>query len=138
MGELYSWRDTLEGCLAEIIVLDQFSRNLNRNSARAWAQDGMALLLSQEVLRHYEWRSLDNEKQAFLLMPWMHSESRVIHQSAAELFRQINDPRFAEYEHKHREIINRFGRYPHRNQHLGRHSTPEEIAYLNNKNSFTF
>lgn len=68
-GELYTWRETLNGRLAEIIVLDQFSRNLNRNRAEAWAQDGMALTLSQEALRQPGWERLGTAQKTFLLMP---------------------------------------------------------------------
>lgn len=131
-GELYAWRQTLAGRLAEIIVLDQFSRNLNRNSPKAWAQDGMALILSQEALQDPTWQQqLDAQQQAFLLMPWMHAESRLIHEKAAVLFEALGDPHTLKHEQQHRDIIDRFGRYPHRNQLLGRTSSPEEQTFLN-------
>ena len=129
-GECYTWRESLEGRLAEIIVLDQFSRNLNRNRAEAWAQDTMALVLSQEALRQPEWQQLETAQKAFLLMPWMHAESRLIHEKATELFDSLGDAEYSRHERQHRDIIARFGRYPHRNQWLGRTSTAEEIAYL--------
>jgi uncharacterized protein (DUF924 family) len=129
-GELCSWRATLHGRLAEIIVLDQFSRNLNRNSAEAWSQDSMALVLSQEVLRQPQWQQLGKPQKAFLLMPWMHSESRLIHEKATELFEELGDPEFIRHEREHRDIIRKFGRYPHRNALLGRVSSAEEAAWL--------
>jgi len=129
-GELYTWRENMQGRLAEIIVLDQFSRNLNRESAGAWAQDGMALILSQEALLHHEWHQLSMLQRAFLLMPWMHSESSGIHEKATLLFDELGDPSFIRHEQEHRSIILQFGRYPHRNHLLGRTSTTAERVYL--------
>ncbi|QCR38337.1 DUF924 family protein [Nissabacter sp. SGAir0207] len=129
-GELSSWRHSLRGRLAEVIVLDQFSRNLARQDAAAWAQDGMALVLSQEAMRQPGWQQLPTRERAFLLMPWMHAESRVIHQQAVALFEALGDAEMAHHARQHREIIERFGRYPHRNARLGRASTPEEARYL--------
>lgn len=132
-GELYPWRETLRGRLAEIIVLDQFSRNLNRQHKDAWAQDGMALILSQEALSRPDWDTLSADERSFMLMPWMHSESASIHQRAAELFSRLAGPGYIEHERQHAEVISRFGRYPHRNEALGRTSTPEELAYIAGK-----
>jgi uncharacterized protein (DUF924 family) len=129
-GELYEWREGMQGRLAEIIVLDQFSRNLNRESADAWAQDGMALILSQEALRSQEWHQLSVHQRAFLLMPWMHSESSVIHEKAVLLFDELGDPSFIRNEQEHRAVILKFGRFPHRNQLLGRTTTTAEKAWL--------
>ncbi|SFO13570.1 Uncharacterized conserved protein, DUF924 family [Candidatus Pantoea varia] len=129
-GELYTWRECIQGRLAEIIVLDQFSRNLNRASADAWAQDGMALILSQEALLSQEWHQLSVQQRAFLLMPWMHSESSAIHEKAAILFNQLGDPSFIRHEEEHRAIILQFGRFPHRNQLSGRTSSAAERVYL--------
>lgn len=132
-GELFEWRQTAEGRLAEIIVLDQFSRNLFRDQAQAFAYDGMALLLSQEAIAVGADKELEKMKRHFLYMPFMHSESKVVHQEALKLFSQEGfDP---EFEIKHKVIIDRFGRYPHRNKILGRDSTPEEIAFLQEPNS---
>lgn len=129
-GELAGWRHTSEGRLAEVIVLDQFSRNLFRNSARAFALDGMALVLAQEAIRNDADRNLPPGWRAFLYMPFMHSESRVIHVHAERLFRQSGLEDNYEFELEHKAIIDRFGRYPHRNAVLGRVSTPEELAFL--------
>lgn len=129
-GELAAWRDTPEGRLAEIIVLDQFSRNLFRDDARAFATDGMALVLAQEAIRAGADRAIPSARLAFLYMPFMHSESHAIHAEATRLFRQPGLEDNYKFELKHRAIIDRFGRYPHRNRVLGRASTPEELAFL--------
>ena len=135
-GLLYPWRSTLYGRLAEIIVLDQFSRNLMRGDARAFAQDPMALILSQEIIKHPEFRYLTPQEKAFALLPLEHSESAGIHERLAEpLFKAYTDDFTYGYELKHKVIIDRFGRYPHRNEILGRPSTIEEIAFLQEPNS---
>ena len=129
-GELAAWRDTPDGRLAEIIVLDQFSRNLFRDDARAFATDGMALVLAQEAIRAGADRATPAARLAFLYMPFMHSESRAIHVEAERLFRHPGLEFNYKFELKHKAIIDRFGRYPHRNRVLGRASTPEELAFL--------
>lgn len=129
-GELAAWRRTVSGRLAEIIVLDQFSRNLFRNTPRSFSCDGMALVLAQEAVATGEDVNLTVEQRGFLYLPFMHSESAVIHQQAVALFRELNNGDQLEYELRHKAIIDRFGRYPHRNQILGRESTPEELAFL--------
>lgn len=129
-GELFSWRENLYGRLAEIIILDQFSRNLNRQSCTAWQQDGMALLLSQEALNIEGWEYLTLDEKGFMLMPWMHSESVAIHEKAVGLFAQLKGTSYAQSAQQHRDIILRFGRYPHRNALLGRTSSAEERAFL--------
>lgn len=134
-GELYPWRDNAQGRLAEIIVLDQFSRNMYRNTAQAFAYDAMALTLAQEAV----WSGMDNElsteEKAFLYMPYMHSESATIHEAAVALFAIDGLEQTLDFEKKHQAIIQQFGRYPHRNEILGRTSTPEELAFLQQPNS---
>ncbi len=134
-GELSGWRESIAGRLAEVIVLDQFSRNLWRGDARAYAADGMALALAQEALRGGAGRALPVARQAFLYLPFMHSESRVIHVEAERLFRQPGLELNYAYELKHKAIIDRFGRYPHRNAVLGRLSTAAELAFLTQPDS---
>ncbi|HEX7340839.1 MAG TPA: DUF924 family protein [Rhodanobacteraceae bacterium] len=129
-GELYAWRDDADGRLAEVIVLDQFSRNLFRGDARAFASDAMSLVLAQEAIRTGADRQLPATRRAFLYMPFMHSESTVIHTAAVQLFSQPGLENNLKFEHAHKAIIDRFGRYPHRNAALGRTSTAEEIAFL--------
>lgn len=132
-GELWSWRETLSGRLAEIIVLDQFSRNAYRDTAPSFAQDAMALALAQEaveVLKKQPEEKISTAQKAFLFMPYMHSESLKIHEQAVILFSEPGLENNLDYEWKHKKIIERFGRFPHRNKILGRNSTPEEIEFL--------
>ena len=134
-GLLSDWRATIHGRLAEIIVLDQFSRNLCREKSCAFTQDGMALVLAQEAIKHPEFKNLSQDEKRFILMPFMHSESREIHKQAVVLFEELGDDETTKYEYLHKEIIDRFGRYPHRNKALNRESTPEEIEFLKQPNS---
>lgn len=128
--ELFSWRKSAQGRLAEVIVLDQFPRNMFRDTPRAFATDPLALALAQEaVLLGFDLR-LQTSQRSFLYMPYMHSESLLIHEQAVALFEQTGNESALDYEHKHKQIIERFGRYPHRNAILGRESTPEEIEFL--------
>ncbi|WP_339844139.1 DUF924 family protein [uncultured Halopseudomonas sp.] len=129
-GELVAWRDTPEWRLAEIILLDQFSRNIWRNTPRAFATDMMSLVLAQEAVRCGADILLDINRRRFLYMPYMHSESAVIHQQAVPLFQQVGLEDNLRFELKHQEIIERFGRYPHRNAVLGRPSTLAELEFL--------
>lgn len=129
-GELSGWRDEPEGRLAEIIVLDQFSRNIHRGSPMAFAQDPVALTLAQRAVSEGSHLELKAAARNFLLMPWMHSESRVVHEAAERLFLKHASKRTRNVELRHKAIIDRFGRYPHRNAILGRESTAEEIEFL--------
>jgi uncharacterized protein (DUF924 family) len=129
-GELSAWRTMPQGRLAEIIVLDQFSRNLFRGSAQAFAQDLAALVLAQEAVAAGAHRGLEPMQRTFLLMPYMHSESREVHAVAEPLFREFTPAGNHDFELRHKAIVDRFGRYPHRNEALGRTSTPEEMEFL--------
>lgn len=133
--ELYAWREQPAGRLAEIIVLDQFSRNIYRDDPRGFAYDQLALCLAQEAVRIGADQAMEEEKRAFLYMPFMHSESPLIHAWAIKLFSALGNEANLESERRHKEIIDRFGRYPHRNRILGRASTPEEIDFLARKGS---
>lgn len=129
-SELSPWRETSEGRLAEIIVLDQFSRNIHRDMPLAFANDVTALVLAQEAVRIDADSEVGFEKRAFFYMPYMHSESPTIHEKAVELFSQPGGEYNYEFELKHKAIIDRFGRYPHRNAILGRTSTAAELEFL--------
>ncbi|NMG72767.1 DUF924 family protein [Parazoarcus communis] len=129
-GELYAWRTTPAGRVAEVIVLDQFSRNLYRGTPQAFAQDPMALALAQEAVALGVLDELSPMQRTFLLMPYMHSESALIHVQAERLFKAWAPPDNYRYELQHKAIVDRFGRYPHRNAILGRASSAEEIAFL--------
>lgn len=128
--ELYRWRATAKGRLAEIIVLDQFSRNVFRDTPRAFAADSQALTLAQEAVRVKADADLNPVERSFLYMPYMHSESALIHELALELYKKNGIQSNLDFEIKHKEIIDRFGRYPHRNEILGRISTEEELEFL--------
>jgi uncharacterized protein (DUF924 family) len=128
--ELWPWRDTAEGRLAEVIVLDQLSRNMFRGDPRAFQSDPLALALAQEAVRGGHDQELAVERRAFLYMPYMHSESAAIHSVALRLFAQPGLDGNLEFEQRHKAIIDRFGRYPHRNAILGRRSTEAERAFL--------
>ncbi len=129
-GELWPWRATPLGRLAEIIVLDQFSRNIHRDTPAAFSNDTMALALAQEAISVEADQLLTPQQRAFLYMPFMHSESLEIHDVAMQLFDSPGLEQQLNFEHRHRDIIVRFGRYPHRNAILGRPSSTEEQVYL--------
>jgi len=128
--ELFAWRTSAEGRLAEIIVLDQFSRNIYRGTPKSFASDTLALALAQEAIATGDDQKLTPIQRSFLYLPFMHSESLPIHDVAVELYTKNGLKENLEYEFKHKVIIERFGRYPHRNEVLGRVSTPEEIEFL--------
>jgi uncharacterized protein (DUF924 family) len=129
--ELFAWRATAEGRLAEIIVLDQFSRNVYRDTPRAFAQDALALVLAQELVASGQDRSLPQMQRVFAYMPYMHSESALVH----TLFTQLGNENNLDFELRHKAIIDRFGRYPHRNAILGRTSSADEVAFLSKPGS---
>lgn len=129
-GEAYTWRGTAEGRLAEIIVLDQFSRQLHRGSPLAFAQDSMALALAQEAVAQGADQQLDPVRRPFFYLPYMHSESLVIHDEAMRLYTALGAADQLDFETRHRAAIARFGRFPFRNRVLGRQSSPQELAYM--------
>lgn len=133
--ELYPWRQSPQGRLAEIIVLDQFSRNAWRGTPQAFAQDATALALAQEAIAAGADQALVPTRRSFMYLPFMHSESRLIHEKAERLYRELGQKTNYEFELKHKAIIDRFGRYPHRNEILGRQSSPEELEFLQQPNS---
>jgi uncharacterized protein (DUF924 family) len=128
--ELFGWRGSPAGRLAEIIVLDQFSRNVWRDTPRAFAQDALALALAQELIARGDDAQLPAAKRYFAYMPYMHSESLAVHAEALRLFTALGNANALHYEERHQAIIQRFGRYPHRNAILGRESTAQEAEFL--------
>lgn len=137
-GLLYEWRENFDGRLAEIIVLDQFSRNLNRGNFLSYAQDKMALVLSQHAIEHPGFSKQPLKKKSFALLPWMHSESKSVQEITEKLYLKLDDDLHTEIMYDHKKLIDQFGRYPHRNQAMNRPSTPEEIEFLeNNELEFT-
>lgn len=134
-GELFTWRHTPRGSLAEVILLDQFSRNMFRDLPQAFACDPLALVLAQTAIDKGFDIQLTQAERSFLYMPFMHSESRLIHEQALQLFTALGNPGSLDFEIRHKAIIDRFGRYPHRNEILGRVSTAEEIEFLSQPGS---
>jgi uncharacterized protein (DUF924 family) len=133
--ELFRWRETERGRLAEVILLDQFARNMFRGTAQQFAADPLALALAQEAVSLGVDNELTKDECSFLYMPFMHSESIEIHEQALLLFQRNGVQSTLDYEIKHKNIIERFGRYPHRNALLGRKSTEEELAFLSQPGS---
>ncbi|HKH10832.1 MAG TPA: DUF924 family protein [Rubrobacter sp.] len=133
-GELDAWRDEAEGCLALVIVLDQFPRNMFRGDARTHATDGQALDAAKHAIERALDRELPTFQRMFLYMPFMHAENVEDQRRAVELFEGLaaepGGPDVVEYAVGHRKIVERFGRFPHRNAILGRETTPEEAEFL--------
>jgi uncharacterized protein (DUF924 family) len=128
--ELFGWRQETEGRLAEVIVIDQFSRNMFRNSPLSFAYDSLALALSQEAISISADQALSPIQRSFLYLPFMHSESLTIHEIALDLYKKNGIQANLDFEIKHYDIIKKFGRYPHRNKLLGRVSSNEELEFL--------
>ncbi|WP_372883139.1 DUF924 family protein [Psychromonas sp.] len=133
--ELYEWRNSAGGRLAEIIILDQFSRNIFRDTPQSFVADQVALALAQEAISLGKDIALSDVERAFFYMPFMHSESLKIHQVGLRLFEANGIQSYIDFEIKHKAIIEKFGRYPHRNNILGRRSTPAEMAFLKQPDS---
>lgn len=135
LGELFEWRTNALGSLAEILLLDQFSRNIHRDKPESFASDPQALTLAQVAVDKGFAQELKASETSFLYMPYMHSESLKVHEQAVELFTALGNAYNLDFELKHKAIIERFGRYPHRNAILGRVSTQEEKDFLAGPNS---
>lgn len=135
-GGLDHWQETPEGALALVIALDQFPRNMYRDDPRAFATDATALAVAERAIERGFDRKLPNERCMFLYMPFEHSEDLAVQERSLEVFRRLGlaDETYG-YVLRHHEIIARFGRFPHRNRVLGRETTPEEAAFLEEPNS---
>jgi len=129
-GETAHWRSTPKGRLAEIIVLDQFARNMFRSAPQAFAYDSLALALAQEALRARADKKMNKQERMFLYLPFMHSESRKIQRESVELFKKLGQKEALWYAKDHKKLIDRFGRFPHRNVALGRKSTSVEKKFM--------
>ena len=139
-GGLDDWAGTPSGWLALLIVLDQFPRNLYRNDPRTWAADASAQRVALSGLARGDDRQLPAVQRVFAYLPLEHAEDTALQQRSVELFEALcaevpTEQRkpfeeFLDYARRHREVIVRFGRFPHRNAALGRPSTPEETLYL--------
>ena len=129
-GKLAHWQDTDDGALALVIVLDQFPRNMFRNDARTWASDALAREVARRAIDAGVDTRVDQDLRSFLYMPFMHSEELADQERCIALFESIGQPDSAKWARHHADIIRKFGRFPHRNQLLGRDTTPDEQAFL--------
>lgn len=128
--ELEDWLGVAEGALALLLLLDQFPRNLFRGSAHAWAADPLARHYATRAIEAGHDAAFDASLRAFFYLPYEHSEDIADQARSVELFRALGNAGYLDYALRHQEIIERFGRFPHRNRTLGRVDTPEEQAWL--------
>ncbi|MFP4004083.1 MAG: DUF924 family protein [Alphaproteobacteria bacterium] len=124
------WRASAKGCLAAVIALDQFPRNLFRNDARAYATDATALALAREAIGQGLDAELGVTERMFLYMPFQHSEDAAVQAESVALFERLGSEDALDFARRHKAVIDRFGRFPHRNAVLGRETTAEEQAFL--------
>lgn len=130
-GRLADWEATPEGALALIIVLDQFSRNMFRESPQAFAADPVAQGVAERAVARGHDMGVPEERRIFFYMPFEHAEDLALQDRCCALVKERCDRgQYVDYAERHRAVIARFGRFPHRNAVLGRQSTEEEIAYL--------
>lgn len=132
-GELDAWAESADGALALVILLDQFGRNCGRDTPAMYSGDAKALALAEAAIARGFDREVRREERSFFYMPFMHSESLEAQERCVELFRALEEDGSggnSKWAIAHRDIVARFGRFPHRNEILGRESTPEEIAFL--------
>jgi uncharacterized protein (DUF924 family) len=130
-GKLEVWRAHPRFSLSLIILLDQFSRNLYRDTPRAFAQDAHALDVAREALARRFDHLVDDKRRAFFYMPFMHAENLSVQEECVALFKaQLPTTMNVPFAVEHRDIVKRFGRFPHRNKTFKRPSTPDEIRFL--------
>ncbi len=129
-GDHDGWTDSADGSLALILVLDQFSRNLFRDDPRAFAQDAKALSIAKKAIAEGQDREVPEDRRVFFYVPFEHSEDLADQEDSLPYFEALANPEYLRYAIAHRDIIARFGRFPHRNAVLGRESTADEIAFL--------
>ena len=115
---------------AAVIALDQFPRNMFRGTPRAFATDALALAISQHAIAAQLDEQLTRMQRLFLYMPFQHSEDRAVQERSIQLFTQLGERETLGYAHRHKDVIDRFGRFPHRNEVLGRASTAEELQFV--------
>lgn len=134
-GELEAWADAPRSALAQILLLDQFTRNAFRGTARSFAGDARALAAATRMVGSRQDESLPPFMRGFVYLPFEHAEGVAMQDDAIRLFTRLvgEAPEHADmlyYAHRHRAVIERFGRFPHRNETLGRHSTAEEMSFV--------
>lgn len=135
-GELDHWRKSPDGALALTILCDQFSRNIHRRTAHAFAGDAKALETARYALARNYPAAYGTDMRLFFFMPFQHSEDLGDQDFCCTLFATLDDAENDKYALQHRDIVARFGRFPHRNEALGRDSTPEELDYLKSADRF--
>lgn len=135
-GELDTLSKTPEGSLALVIILDQFPRNMYRETSQAFASDAKALNVAKETVRKKFDQNLLPMQRMFLYLPYEHSENFEDQEQSVKLFENLGNELALRYAIEHRDVIIQFGRFPHRNAILGRESTPEEIRFLEGKAVF--
>ena len=128
--ELEDWMDSAEGALALIVLLDQFPRNCFRDSAHSYATDGLAHHYATRAIAAGLDKQVDPTMRFFFYMPFEHSEAHEDQRRSLELFTALGEQNYLKYAQLHADIIDRFGRFPHRNATLGRASTQQELDYL--------
>jgi uncharacterized protein (DUF924 family) len=129
-GELAAWEDSAEGALALLILLDQMPRNMFRGAPGAWATDPLAQRIASDAIARGFDRATARELRQFFYLPFMHAEDTVLQARSLGLYEGHGDPENLAFARHHHDIVARFGRFPHRNAALGRASTPEELAFL--------
>ncbi|MFT5219215.1 MAG: hypothetical protein ACI9LO_000064 [Planctomycetota bacterium] len=136
-GELDHWSETGEGCVALVIVLDQFPLNMFRGQAKSFSSEAQSIEIVRKAIQQGLDVGLRDEYRSFLYMPFMHSENIDDQEKSVSLLSAPGLDGHLRFAQHHRSIVERFGRFPHRNKILGRESRVEEIEYLNSKEAFT-
>src|SRR6185312_3288880 len=130
MDKLSEWENAAEGALALLLLLDQFPRNMFRGTNRAFANDEQARAVAGRAIKHGFDKKVPNDLRTFFYLPFEHSEDLADQDKCLKLFRAMKDKEMIKWAKVHRDIIKQFGRFPHRNEILGRSSTPEETKFL--------
>ena len=136
IGALDHWRDSPAGCLALVIVFDQLPLNMFRGTVKSFSTEQQAVAVTKHAIRHGFDQLIDKSQVAFLYMPLLHSEHLADQDLSVSLYAAAGLENNLRFAHHHREIVRRFGRFPHRNAVLGRASSAEELAYLDSKEAF--
>lgn len=129
-GELAAWEESVEGALALVLLLDQFPRNMFRGNARAFAADALARAVADRALARGFDQATELAMRPFFYLPFMHSEALIDQDRCVRLYEALGDGEQLRYAREHRDVVQRFGRFPHRNRALGRETTPAEQAFL--------
>lgn len=136
-GQLDHWMTSAGGCLALVILLDQFPLNMFRGRPESFKSEAQARSVAGFAIKRGFDRTLEGARRAFLYMPYMHSEDLQDQERSVELFEQAGLQENLAFARHHREIVRRYGRFPHRNAILGRSSSPQELEYLASEAAFT-